>query len=595
MTTSDFLLERLVEWGFHRIYGYPGDGINGIMGAFDRIGSKLEFIQVRHEEMAAFMACAHAKFTGETGICLATSGPGAIHLLNGLYDAKMDHVPVVAIVGQAAISALGGSYQQEVDLQVLLQDVTEYVYTVSSPAAMRHVVDRAVRTATGMRAVTCVIVPKDVQETPAVVDPPHAHNMMSSSVGYCAPVVIPTQEDLKRAADILNDGNRVALLVGQGAANATDEILAVADRLGAGIAKALLGKYVVPDDLPYVTGTLGLLGTRPSYEMMSECDTLLMIGTCYPYSEFLPKPGHARGVQIDVDPRNVGLRFPTELNLIGDSRATLAALLPLLEAKTDNAWREKLEKSQKSWHADEDARCHVKGDLINPQLVFWELNERLPDKAILTGDAGTPTNWFARNIAMRRGMKSSLSGSLATMGSAVPYAIAAKFAYPDRVVIACAGDGAMQMNGNAELLTVKKYWNTWSDPRLIFLVLNNSDLNQVTWEMRIESGNPKYEASQNLPEFNYAQYADSLGLNGIRVERSEDIGDAWDRALASDRPVVFDVVVDANVTQLPPHITFQEAHNLFSAMVKGDPDEGRVIKQSIKEVLAGFVPHRSGK
>ncbi len=593
MTTSDFLLERLVEWGFYRIYGYPGDGINGIMGAFDRIGDKLEFIQVRHEEMAAFMACAHAKFTGETGICLATSGPGAIHLLNGLYDAKMDHVPVVAIVGQAATSALGGSYQQEVDLQVLFQDVTEYVYTVSSPAAMRHIVDRAVRTAKGMRAVTCVIVPKDVQEMAAVPEAPRAHNMMNSSIGYCAPVVVPAQADLQRAADILNAGERVALMVGQGAANATDEVIAVAERLGAGVAKALLGKYVVPDDLPFVTGTLGLLGTLPSYDLMNECDTLLMVGTCYPYSEFLPKPGRARGVQIDIDPRNVGLRFPTELNLIGDSRETLSALLPLLKAKPDKKWREKIEAGKKKWNEDEAARCRLPGNPINPQLVFWELNERLPANAILTGDAGTPTNWFARNIQMRRGMKSSLSGSLATMGSAVPYAIAAKFAYPDRVVISCAGDGAMQMNGLAELLTVKKYWKSWSDPRLIFLVINNSDLNQVTWEMRIESGNPKYEASQNLPTFDYAQFADSIGLLGIRVERPEDVGPAWDRALAADCPVVLDVVVDPNISQLPPHITLAEAHNLFSALAKGDPDGGGVLKESIRSVLATVLPHRS--
>ncbi len=595
MTTSDFLLQRLVDWGFYRIYGYPGDGINGIMGAFDRIGDKLEFIQVRHEEMAAFMACAHAKFTGEVGICLATSGPGAVHLLNGLYDAKMDHVPVVAIVGQAAASALGGSYQQEVDLQVLMQDVSEYTYTVSSPAALRHVIDRAVRTAKGMRCVTCVIVPKDVQELDAVANPPHAHNMMSSSVGYSAPVVVPTPSDLGRAADVLNAGKRVAMLVGQGAANATDEIVAVADRLGAGIAKALLGKYVVPDDLPYVTGTLGLLGTRPSYDMMNECDTLLMVGTCYPYSEFLPKPGDARGVQIDIDPRNVGLRYPTEVNLIGDSRETLSALLPLLKQNTDTALREKLAKSKQRWHEDESARCHVKGDLINPQLVFWELNTRLPDNAILTGDAGTPTNWFARNIQMRRGMKSSLSGSLATMGSAVPYAISAKFAFPERTVVACVGDGAMQMNGLAELLTVKKYWKTWSDPRLIFLVLNNSDLNQVSWEMRTESGNPKFDASQVLPTFDYAKYAQSIGLEGIRVEKSEEIGPAWDRALSADRPVVFDVVVDPNVAQLPPHISLEEAHNLFSALRKGDPDEGGIIKDTIKAMLASVLPHKSEK
>jgi len=595
MNTSDFLLERLVDWGFYRIYGYPGDGINGIMGAFDRIGDKLKFIQVRHEEMAAFMACAHAKFTGEVGICLATSGPGAIHLLNGLYDAKMDHTPVVAIVGQAATSVLGGSYQQEVDLQVLLQDACEYVYTVSSPAAMRHVIDRAVRTAAAFRAVTCVIVPKDVQEKKAVPKPSRVHNMIRSSVGYSAPVVVPTAADLQRAADLLNGAERVAMLVGQGAGTAADEVLAVADRLGAGIAKALLGKFVVPDDLPYVTGTLGLLGTRPSSDMMNECDALLMVGTCYPYSEFLPKEGQARGVQIDIDARNVGLRFPTEVNLIGDSRQTLAALLPLLKPKTGTAWREKIAENLKSWYADEEARSNVTGEKINPQRVFWELSERLPSDAILTGDAGTATNWFARNIRMQRGMKSSLSGSLATMGSAVPYAISAKFAFPNRLVVACTGDGAMQMNGNAEMLTVAKYWKEWSDPRLIFLVLNNSDLNQVTWEMRIEGGDPKYEASQNLPHFNYAQYADQIGLHGIRVERTEDIGNAWDRALASDRPVIFDAVVDANISQLPPHITFEQAHNLFSAMAKGDPDEGGVIKESIKEVLAALLPHGSSK
>jgi pyruvate dehydrogenase (quinone) len=591
-TVSDFLLERLMAWGFHRIYGYPGDGINGIMGAFGRAGDKLDFIQVRHEEMAAFMACAHAKFTGEVGICLATSGPGAVHLLNGLYDAKNDHTPVVAIVGQTATTALGSSYQQEVDLQVLLQDVSEYVYTVSSPVAMRHIVDRAVRTAKAFRAVTCIIVPKDVQEDKAVPRPPHKHNTAHSSIGYSAPIVVPAQVDLHRAADLLNAGERVALLVGQGALGATDELIAVAEKLGAGVAKALLGKAVLADDLPFVTGTLGLLGTRPSYDMMNDCDTLLMVGTCYPYAEFLPKEGHARGIQIDIDARNVGLRFPTEINLIGDSRETLRALLPLLKQKTDRSWREKIERGLKDWYADEEARCHVKGDAINPQLVFWELSERLPDDAILSGDAGTATNWFARNIRMRRGMKSSLSGSLATMGSAVPYAIAAKFAFPERVVVACTGDGAMQMNGNAEMLTVAKYWKRWSDPRLIFLVLNNSDLNQVTWEMRIESGNPKYVPSQNLPHFNYAEYANSVGLNGIRVVRSEDVGPAWDRAFASDRPVIFDAVVDPNISQLPPHITFEEAHNLFSALEKGDPDEGGVIKESIKSVLAGMLPHK---
>ena len=591
MTTSDFLLERLVAWGVYRVFGYPGDGINGIMGAFDRIGDALEFVQVRHEEMAAFMACAHAKFTGETGVCLATSGPGAIHLLNGLYDAKMDHTPVVAIVGQAATTALGSSYQQEVDLQVLMQDVAEYVYTVASPTAMRHVVDRAMRTAAARRAVTCIIVPKDVQEAKAVPKPPHRHNTAHSSVGYAAPVVVPADADLQRAADVLNAGTKVAMLVGAGAFGAVEETIAVADRLGAGAAKALLGKAVLPDDLPWVTGTLGLLGTRPSYEMMRTCDTLLMVGTCYPYAEFLPKEADARGVQIDIDARNVGLRFPTEVNLIGDSAATLRALLPLLRRKDDTAWRDGLAKTKAAWEEDEAARAHVSGDAINPQLVFLELSKRLPADAVLTSDAGTSTNWFARNIAMRRGMKSSLSGSLATMGAAVPYAIAAKFAYPERTVVACTGDGAMQMNGTAELLTVAKYWKRWHDPRLIFLVLNNADLNQVTWEMRIESGNPKYEASQDLPHFDYARYASAIGLHGIRVKLGDDVGEAWDRALASDRPVVFDAVVDANIAQLPPHITLEQAHNLFSAMRKGDPDRSGVVKESVKSVLATVLPH----
>ncbi len=410
MNASDFLLERLIEWGFTRAYGYPGDGINGIMGAFGRAGDRLEFVQVRHEEMAAFMACAHAKYTGEVGVCIATSGPGAIHLLNGLYDAKMDHAPVVAIVGQATTTAMGSAYQQEVDLQVLFQDVCEYVYTVSSPAAMRHVVDRAVRTAKGLRAVTCVIVPKDVQEQAAVAEPPRKHNYAHSAAGYSAPVVVPSEVDLQHAAAILNAGERVAVLVGQGAVRAAPEVLSIAERLGAGIAKALLGKAVVPDDLSFVTGTIGLLGTGPSSEMMERCDTLLMIGTCFPYSEFLPKEGHARGVQIDIDPRNVGLRYPTEVNLIGDSAATLRALLPLLERRSDRGWRDWIATRTAAWRSDEAARSRVEASPINPQLVFWELNERLPDDVILSGDAGTATNWFARNLAMRTGMLSSVSG-----------------------------------------------------------------------------------------------------------------------------------------------------------------------------------------
>lgn len=591
MNASDFLLQRLVEWGVTRIYGYPGDGINGIMGAFDRLDGKIQFVQVRHEEMAAFMACAHAKFTGEVGVCMATSGPGAIHLLNGLYDAKMDHVPVVAIVGQAATAALGGSYQQEVDLQRLYEDVADYAYTVSSPMAVRHIVDRAFRIAKGYRGVTTIIVPKDIQEE-KYQNPPHKHNTLHSSVGFSEPVVVPSAADLRSAAAILNAGSRVAMLVGAGCLNATDEVLAVANRLGAGIATALLGKAVVPNELPYVTGTIGLLGTAPSFEMMDECDTLLMVGTSFPYAEFLPKEGKARGIQIDIDPKNLGLRYPTELNLVGDAAATLRELMPHLEEKTDRAWRDKLEKSKAKWIESEEARAKVSADPINPQLVFTELNKHLPENAILTGDAGTATNWYARNIYLRRGMKGSLSGGLATMGSAVPYAIAAKFAFPDRVPIACTGDGAMQMNGTAELLTVKKYMHLWDDKRLIFLVLHNDDLNQVTWEMRVMSGDPKFEASQDLPTFPYASYAESIGLIGIRVDSPDQLGEAWERAFRADRPVVFEAMVSPNIAQLPPHISFEEAHQYLSALVKGDPEEGSIIKESIKSVIAGIVPHK---
>jgi pyruvate dehydrogenase (quinone) len=591
-TASDFLMQRLRDWGVRRIFGYPGDGINGLMGALDRTNGALDFIQVRHEEQAAFMACAHAKYTNEVGVCLATSGPGAIHLLNGLYDAKMDHQPVVAIVGQAATSAIGGDYQQEVDLNVLFKDVAhEYCYTVVNPVAVRQVVDRAMRIAMATRSVTAIIIPKDVQEMPAVPRPPHAHNTVHTGIGYARPRVIPQVADLQRAADVLNAGRRVAMLVGQGATGAEEALIAVADRLGAGCAKALLGKAVLPDDLPWVTGTIGLLGTRPSNDMMRECDTLFMIGSSFPYGEFLPKEDQARGVQIDIDGKMLGLRYPMEVNLTGDCNDTLTALLPLLKQNDDVSWRAKIADDQKEWRDVNAATAQVNADPLNPELLFTELSPRLPDNCILSGDAGTATNWLARHLVMRRGMKFSLSGSLATMGPAVPYAIAAKFAYPDRVAIGMTGDGAMQMNGLAELITIAKYWKRWSDPRLIILVLNNRDLNQVTWEMRIESGDPKFEASQQLPDFPYAHYADSIGLLGIRVDAPDQVGAAWDRALSASRPVVLEAYTDPNVSLLPPHISMAQAKNFTSALLKGDPNEMGVIIESAKSVLSGIFPY----
>jgi pyruvate dehydrogenase (quinone) len=590
---SDFMLKRLSQWGIKRIFGYPGDGINGILGGLERHPDLFEFVQVRHEEMAAFMATAHAKFTGEVGVCLATSGPGAIHLLNGLYDAKMDHQPVVAIVGQSARSALGGNYQQEVDLMNLFKDVAgEYIHMASSAVQMRQLVDRAVRIALTERTVTCIIIPKDVQDLDAIESPPHKHNTVHTGMGISFPYIVPQEDDLKRAAAILNDGKKVAMLVGAGALHASKEVAEVADLLGCGVAKALLGKAVLPDDLPFVTGCLGLLGTKPSWDMMMECDTLLMIGTSFPYSEFLPKEGQARGIQIDIDGRMLGLRYPTEMNLIGDSAQTLRALIPYLQRKTDRSWREKLEGEIKDWWQTVEARAMEQANPINPQRVFLELSKRLPSNAILTADAGTTANWYGRIIKMKPGVMGSLSGSLATMGAAVPYGIAAKFAYPDRIPIVCTGDGAMQMNGLNELITVAKYRDQWSDQRLIFLVLNNRDLNQVTWEMRIEEGNPKLPATQTLPDFPYASFADSIGLKGIRVDKPEQIAAAWDAALSANSPVVFEAYTDPNVPTLPPHITFEQASHFASALFKGDPEEAGIIKQAVKGVVQGVLPHR---
>jgi len=590
MNAGDFIIERLLEWGVTRIYGYPGDGINGLIGAIERTGGKLAFVQTRHEEMAAFMACAHAKYTGEVGVCLATSGPGAIHLLNGLYDAQMDHVPVVAIAGQASTEVLGGSYQQEVDLPALFKDVAhEFCQTIVNPVAARHVIDRAFRTARALRCVTAIIVPKDVPEMEAA-QPKHAHDTIHSGAGFVMPRVVPQPAQTEAAAALLNAGSKVAILVGAGAKNASDEVLAVADVLGAGVAKALLGKAVLPDDVPFVTGTIGLLGTGPSVELMQGCDTLLMVGSTFPYAEYLPKEGQARGVQIDIDPRNLSLRYPMDVNLTGDAAETLRALLPLLERKTDRAWQERLVAHKERWLQVERTRAEEPADPLNPQLVFTELSPLLPDNAILASDAGTNTNWTARHLQMRRGMKYALSGSLATMGPAVPYAIAAKFAYPERVAFAITGDGAMQMNGNAELITIARYWREWSDPRLIVLVLNNRDLNQVTWEMRTENGDPRFAASQSLPDFPYASYAESIGLRGIRVDRPEDVADAWRRALASDRPVVFEAVTDPNVPTLPPHISASQAKNFAASLAKGGPPEAPAAVGAVRELLANLRP-----
>jgi pyruvate dehydrogenase (quinone) len=584
MTVSDHLIQRLKEWKVKRIFGYPGDGINGIMEALNNSDNSIQFIQVRHEENAAFMACAHAKYTGEVGVCLATSGPGAIHLLNGLYDARMDHQPVVAIVGQQARAAIGGDYQQEVDLHTLFKDVArEYVNVISVPAQVRHVVDRSFRIAQAERTVTCIIIPNDVQEMKAVESPPHKHGTIHSSNEYSKPIIIPLQTELQRAADILNSGNKAAILIGAGARNAADEVIKVAELLGAGVAKALLGKDVLPDDLPFVTGAIGLIGTRPSWDLMDDCDTLLIVGSSFPYSEFLPEEGQARGIQIDIDGKMLGLRYPTEVNLEGDSKATLQALIPLLQHKEDRSWSEKIKHSIDEWRDVLHDRAMNSADPVNPQRVYYELNKKLPDNCILSADSGSSAIWYARNLDIRKGMRSSLSGNLATMCPGVPYSIAAKFAYPDKVPVALVGDGAMQMLGINEMITIAKYWKTWSDPRLVIVVLNNRDLNMVTWEQRL-MGDLKYTPSQDLPDFSYALYARMLGLEGFTTNNPDDIESLLDKAFAARKPVVLEVHTDPNVPPLPPHISLEQAKDYVKAMLRGDPDSLHIIKQTFKEM-----------
>jgi len=588
---SEFIWHRLSEWGLSRVYGYPGDGVGSLDVALEKAKDFMEYVQVRHEEMAAFMASAHAKFTGQVGLCYATSGPGAIHLLNGLYDAKLDHMPVVALIGQQARTALGASYQQEVDLPNLFKDVaSEFVGFASVPEQVRHLIDRAVRIAQSKRTVTCVILPNDLQQLP-YEDPPMAHGATHTGVVYAGPAKLPDEAVLRAAAEILNSGKKVAMLVGAGALDATDEVIAVAERLKAGVAKALLGKAVLPDDLPFVTGSIGLLGTKPSWDLMKRCDTFLMVGSSFPYSEFLPKPGAARGVQVDIDSSRLSLRYPMEVSMVGDSATTLRALLPMLKQKTDKSWTEEIESNMKSWWQTLRDRAMDSAEPLNPQRVFYELSPRLPDNAIITADSGSVANWYARDLKMRRGMKASLSGGLASLGAGTPYAVAAKMAFPDRTVIACMGDGAMQMNGLNVMITISKYWKKWSNPRLIVLVLNNRDLNQVTWEERIQLGEGKTESTQSIPDFPYHRYAELIGLKGIFVNDPDKVGSAWDEALSADRPVILEAYTDPNVPPLPPHITLKDAKN-FMMMIRNEPELGSVLKNSAKELLTSLVPGR---
>ncbi|OBG29620.1 thiamine pyrophosphate-requiring protein [Mycobacterium sp. 852002-51057_SCH5723018] len=589
---SDFLLERLRSWGVEHVFAFPGDGINGILAAFGRADNKPMFIQSRHEEMSAFEAVGYAKFSDRVGVCMATSGPGAIHLLNGLYDAKLDHVPVVAIVGQTNRSAMGGSYQQEVDLLTLFKDVaSDYVQMVTVPEQLPNVLDRAIRVAMAQRAPTALIIPADVQEL-EYSPPTHAFKMVPSSLGIEWPAVDPGDAAIQRAAQVLNEGSKVAMLVGNGASGARDELVEVAELLGAGAAKALLGKDVLSDELPWVTGSIGLLGTRPSYELMRDCDTLLTVGSSFPYTQFLPEFGQARAVQIDVDGRFIGMRYPYEVNLVSDAKAALRALIPHLRRKEDRSWRQTIEANVARWWETMEMESKVSADPINPMRMFSELSPMLPEDAIVTADSGSAANWYARCLKFRGNIRGSLSGTLATMGPGVPYAIGAKFAHPRRPVIAFAGDGAMQMNGMAELITIKRYWQEWGDPRLIVAILHNNDLNQVTWEMRAMAGSPKFAESQNLPDVDFAGFAASLGLGAMAIKDPDELGDAWRNALSADRPTVLDVYTDPDMPPIPPHATWDQFKAATTAVLSGDEDRVGFVKVGLKTKAQEFLPHR---
>ncbi|MEU7479133.1 thiamine pyrophosphate-requiring protein [Lentzea sp. NPDC042327] len=585
MTVGDFIVQRLRDWKVAQVFAYPGDGINGIVAAFGKADNDPKFIQTRHEEMAAFAAVGYAKFSGDVGVCLATSGPGAIHLLNGLYDAKLDHVPVVAIVGQTARTAQGGSFQQEVDLHALFRDVASFLIDVTVPEQLPNALDRAFRTAATERAPAVVIIPNDVQEQEYEPPKHEFKHIPSSPPSRPSSVVVPADDEVRRAAEVLNSGSKVAILIGQGARGAAAEVGEVAELLGAGVAKALLGKDVLSDELPYVTGSIGLLGTRPSYELMRDCDRLLIVGSNFPYSQFLPKPGAARGVQIDADGSTIGMRYPTEVNLVGDARATLRALIPLLERKTDRSWRETIEKNVERWWEVLERQALVPADPVNPMRIVHELSQRLPHNAIVTADSGSATNWYARLLKIRGDVRSSLSGTLATMGCAVPYALGAAFAQPNRPLIALVGDGAMQMNGMAELLTLRHH-----NIRCVVCVFHNNDLNQVTWELRAMGGAPKFEPSQDLPDLSYAQFARSIGLQGIEVDDPDQLGPAWDTALAYEGTTVLDVRCDPDVPPIPPHATFEQIKDMTEAVLRGDPDAWGLITRGLRTKIQELLP-----
>jgi pyruvate dehydrogenase (quinone) len=573
-TVADLVVERLASWNVPRVFGYAGDGIDPVLAALRRAGGKPEFVQSRHEEMAAFMATGHAKYTGAPGVCLATQGPGAIHLLGGLYDAKLDRRPVVAIVGQVVSTALGSGYLQEVDLHALFKDVcAQYLQTAFAPEQVPMLLDNAFRTAIETRTPTCVILPHDVQRAEAPEEIPHAHGVVPSSPVSARPRVLPDEGAVRRAVEVLRAGRKVALLVGRGGAGARREIEQVVDRLGAGVTVSLVGKPELPEGPDWHTGVMGHLGTTASAELMSGCDTLLIVGCNDPWTEFYPAPGQTRAVQIDNEPRVIGSKYPVEVALAGDARETLRALLQLLPRNPDRRWHSDVGKSVVRWREIARDRAERPADPLNPELVVRKLSDHIPASARVAVDVGSSTYWYAR-LALPPGVPAHVSSYLAAMGCALPYALAAKLAAPDRPVVAVAGDGAMQMNGLLELITVADRRRSWADPRFVVLVLHNRDLNEVTWEQREMEGDPRYEESQRVPDFPYAAYADLIGLRGLRLDDPKQVDDVWEQAFAADRPVVIEAIVDPAVPLLAPHLPDAKAGKMRQGLEQETDDAG---------------------
>ncbi|MBD0325425.1 MAG: pyruvate oxidase [Pyrinomonadaceae bacterium] len=577
-TAADVLVEGIIDWGVDTVFGLPGDGINGIMEALRTRQDRVRFIQVRHEEAAAFMACAYAKYTGRLGCCLATSGPGGIHLLNGLYDAKLDQAPVLAITGQTYSDLKGSNFQQEINMTLLFQDVAVYNQEVINPNQVAMLADEACRHALNHRGVAHITFPVDYQEKE-----PTAKGTMHKVEGHTtsrwsSPLAVPPEDELRLAAFILNEAKKPVILVGQGALGARDEVIEIADKLGAPIVKALLGKAVVPDDHPLTTGGLGLLGTTPSQEAMENADALLIIGSSFPYMEYLPKPDQAKGVQIDDKPDRIGLRFPVEVGLVGDAKPTVAALSRFVERKTDRSFLERAQAGMKEWWELMRTRAMKTDVPIKPQRVAWELSEMAADDAIISTDSGTITTWIARQFKIKGSQKFSCSGTLATMAPGLPYSIAAKIAFPERQSIAFVGDGGFTML-MMEFLTAVKY-----NLPIVVVIIKNNTLGQIKWEQIVFLGNPEYGCELHNPDF--AKYAEACGGLGFTVERPEEIRPALESALSSGKPSIVEVVVDPFEPPMPPKVSVEQALHFAGALAKGQPSGGKIALTLFRDKLS---------